>query len=48
MPGVPGKRYEDWELTDPSGQPIGTVREIRDDIRQRVEALMGSLELTPA
>ncbi len=47
-PIFPGKRYEDWELDDPSGQPIEVVREIRDDIRTRVEALMASLELTPA
>ena len=46
-PVFPGKRYEDWELTDPSGQPIETVREIRDDIRARVEALMASLEISP-
>lgn len=47
-PIFPGKRYEDWELTDPSGQPIEVVREIRDDIRERVEALMASLSLTAA
>ncbi|MEQ8719578.1 MAG: arsenate reductase ArsC [Acidimicrobiales bacterium] len=47
-PVHPGKRYEDWELTDPSGQPIEVVREVRDDIRGRVEALMASLELAPA
>jgi len=47
-PVYPGKRYEDWELTDPSDQPIEVVREIRDSIRERVEALMASLELTPA
>jgi protein-tyrosine-phosphatase len=40
----PGKRYEDWELTDPAGQPIETVRTVRDDIRSRVEALVASLE----
>ena len=44
----PGKRYEDWELIDPSGQPIEVVREVRDDIRTRVEALIASLQLTPA
>ncbi|MEU1972016.1 arsenate reductase ArsC [Microbacterium sp. NPDC019599] len=42
-PIFPGKRYEDWELDDPAGQPIETVRRIRDDIRRRVEALLGSL-----
>ena len=47
-PVYPGKRYEDWELADPSGQPIEFVREVRDDIRARVEALIESLELVDA
>lgn len=47
-PVFPGKRYEDWELADPSGQDIEVVREIRDDIRTRVDALMASLQLTVA
>jgi protein-tyrosine-phosphatase len=47
-PIYPGKRYEDWELTDPAGQPLEVVREVRDDIRTRVEALVASLELTSA
>lgn len=42
----PGKRYEDWELEDPAGQGIEPVRVIRDDIRQRVEALIA--EIAPA
>lgn len=42
-PVFPGTRYEDWELTDPAGQPIEVVREVRDDIRARVEALVESL-----
>ncbi|WP_394280247.1 arsenate reductase ArsC [Microbacterium sp.] len=42
-PIFPGKRYEDWELTDPAGQPVEVVREVRDDIRGRVEALIASL-----
>jgi arsenate reductase len=45
-PIFPGKRYEDWVLDDPAGQGIETVRPIRDEIRQRVEALIG--ELLPA
>jgi len=45
-PIFPGKRYEDWELTDPAGKNIAIVREIRDDIKNRVEALLG--ELFPA
>ncbi len=39
-PVFPGKRYEDWEHEDPAGQPIETVRRIRDDIKSRVEALI--------
>ena len=42
-PIFPGKRYEDWQLTDPAGQPIDVVREVRDDIRGRVEQLVASL-----
>ena len=42
-PFVAGKRYEDWQLNDPAGQDIDTVRIIRDDIRQRVAALIDSL-----
>jgi arsenate reductase len=42
-PIYPGKRYEDWELDDPAGQPIEKVREIRDEIRRRVEHLLGEL-----
>ena len=47
-PIFPGKRYEDWTLTDPSGQPVDVVREIRDDIRDRVTDLIASLELSVA
>ena len=45
-PIFPGKRYEDWALTDPSGQGPDAVREIRDEIDQRVRVLLG--ELVPA
>jgi arsenate reductase (thioredoxin) len=45
-PTFPGKRYEDWELEDPAGQGIDAVRPIRDEIRRRVESLIG--ELLPA
>jgi arsenate reductase len=45
-PIFPGKRYEDWELTDPSGLALDEVRPIRDQIKQRVEILLG--ELLPA
>jgi arsenate reductase len=39
-PIFPGKRYEDWELDDPAGQDLASVRVIRDEIRGRVEALI--------
>jgi arsenate reductase len=42
-PYYPGKRYEDWELTDPAGQPIEVVRQIRDEIRARVQTLVDDL-----
>ena len=42
-PIFPGKRYEDWELDDPAGQGIEAVRPIRDDIRTRVDGLLGEL-----
>jgi arsenate reductase (thioredoxin) len=42
-PYFPGKRYEDWALTDPAGQPLDVVRGVRDDIRARVEALANGL-----
>jgi arsenate reductase len=45
-PIFPGKRYEDWELDDPAGQGIEAVRPIRDEIRGRIESLIG--ELLPA
>ena len=42
-PVFPGKRYEDWTLEDPAGQPIEVVRRVRDDIRARVAALLAEL-----
>ncbi len=42
-PVFPGKRYLDWELDDPAGQDIETVRRIRDEIRLRVEQLIKEL-----
>jgi arsenate reductase len=42
-PIYPGKRYEDWELADPAGQDIQTVRQIRDEIDARVQALLNEL-----
>jgi arsenate reductase len=43
-PYIPGKRYIDWDLTDPKGLPVEQVRGIRDDIGARVEALLTELE----
>ncbi len=42
-PYYPGKRYLDWELTDPAGQDVATVRHIRDDIEERVDELVREL-----
>lgn len=42
-PYFPGKRYEDWDVADPAGQPIEVVREIRDDIQARVTTLLRGL-----
>ena len=39
-PVLPGVRRGDWPLDDPKGQPLDRVRQIRDDIRQRVEAFL--------
>jgi len=45
-PVYPGKRYLDWELTDPAGLPVEQVRPIVDDIERRVQRLL--VELIPA
>ena len=42
-PIYPGKRYEDWDLPDPAGLPVGAVRSIRDAILDRVRALVSEL-----
>jgi arsenate reductase (thioredoxin) len=42
-PFVPGKRYIDWDLPDPHGQPLDRVRELRDEIDRRVRALANDL-----
>ncbi len=42
-PIYPSKRYEDWELEDPAGKDLETVRRIRDEIGQRVETLLAEL-----
>ena len=45
-PIYPGKRYEDWELEDPAGKDLATVRRIRDEIHARVVRLLD--ELSPS
>ncbi|WP_026554690.1 arsenate reductase ArsC [Arthrobacter sp. 35W] len=42
-PIFPGKRYEDWELEDPAGQGVDSVRPIRDEIKARIQALIAGL-----
>jgi arsenate reductase (thioredoxin) len=42
-PIYPGKRYEDWELEDPAGKDLARVREIRDQISERVRALLAEV-----
>ena len=46
-PVFPGKRYQDWQLDDPAGQDLDTVRAIRDDIRGRIERLLTELRTAP-
>lgn len=43
-PYIPGKRYIDWDLSDPKGQAVGAVRAIRDEIDRRVRALVEELD----
>jgi arsenate reductase (thioredoxin) len=44
-PVFPGRRYQDWELPDPAGLDVASVRPIRDDIEQRVRNLLGELNV---
>jgi arsenate reductase len=43
-PYIPGKRYIDWELPDPAGRPTDEVRATRDDILERLQALLAELD----
>jgi arsenate reductase len=43
-PLIPGRRYIDWDLQDPSGLPVDHVRAIRDDIASRISDLIDSLD----
>jgi len=44
-PYIPGKRYEDWTLTDPHGKGIETVRVVRDEIEGKIKELMTELKI---
>ncbi len=43
-PVIPGTRHVDWQLPDPKGRPLEEVRALRDDIQQRVRALLDELD----
>jgi arsenate reductase (thioredoxin) len=43
-PYIPGRRYVDWDLTDPAGLPLAEVRAIRDEIDRRVGTLLDELD----
>jgi ArsR family transcriptional regulator len=43
-PVYPGRRYLDWDIDDPVGQPMAAIRRIRDDIDARVRALLAELQ----
>lgn len=47
-PVFPGERYEDWELEDPAGKGVESVRPIRDEIKRRVLSLLDELSISPA
>jgi arsenate reductase len=47
-PYIPGTRYIDWDLPDPKGQPLEEVRRLRDEIDERVTALVRELDAPPA
>ena len=47
-PIYPGKRYQDWAVADPAGQPIEVVRAIRDDIQAHVSELLETVTTVPA
>jgi protein-tyrosine-phosphatase len=44
-PVLPGRRYEDWPLSDPAGRSIEFVRAVRDEIEGRVRELLTSLDV---
>jgi arsenate reductase (thioredoxin) len=44
-PIFPGKRYLDWQLADPAGQGLASVRPIRDEIERRIRDLLAELRV---
>ena len=46
-PVFPGKRYEDWDVPNPAGLDVSDVRPIRDEISERVRALLTQLDAAP-
>jgi arsenate reductase (thioredoxin) len=46
-PYIPGRRYVDWDLADPKGQPLEAVRATRDEIAARVDSLVAELDRGP-
>ena len=46
-PFIPGKRYLDWDLTDPAGLSLAEVRRVRDEIKRRVTLLIDELDAEP-
>ena len=47
-PVFPGKRYEDWQVQDPAGQDLETVRQVVDDVDARVRDLLARLDVPVA
>src|SRR4051794_23743000 len=47
-PVFPGKRYLDWELEDPAGKGVESVRRIRDETERRIRGLLDELQVPPA
>jgi arsenate reductase (thioredoxin) len=47
-PVFPGKRYLDWELEDPAGKGVESVRPIRDELERRIRGLLDELQVPPA
>ena len=47
-PYIPGKRYIEWDLPDPSGRPLDEVRSIREDIVRRIRELINELDAQAA